>query len=73
MTTWFCDAYASWQKGGDAETLVQHPASMTHSTYTEEERRKHGISDGLIRFSIGLETLSDLKDDTLQALDAVHL
>jgi methionine-gamma-lyase len=42
---------------GDAETLVQHPASMTHSTYTEEERQKHGISDGLIRFSIGLETL----------------
>jgi methionine-gamma-lyase len=58
---------------GDAETLVQHPASMTHSTYTEEERRKHGISDGLIRFSIGLETLSDLKDDILQVLDAVHL
>ena len=58
---------------GDAETLVQHPASMTHSTYTEEERRKHGISDGLIRFSIGLETLSDLKDDILQALDAVDL
>jgi methionine-gamma-lyase len=57
---------------GDAETLVQHPASMTHST-TEEERRKHGISDGLIRFSIWLETLSDLKDDILQALDAVHL
>jgi methionine-gamma-lyase len=58
---------------GDAETLVQHPASMTHSTYTEEERRKHGISDGLIRFSIGLETLSDLKEDIHQALDAVHL
>jgi methionine-gamma-lyase len=36
-------------------------------------RQKHGISDGLIRFSIGLETLSDLKDDILQALDAVHL
>lgn len=58
---------------GDAETLVQHPASMTHSTYTQEERRKHGVSDGLIRFSIGLETLSDLKDDILQSLDAVHI
>jgi methionine-gamma-lyase len=58
---------------GDAETLVQHPASMTHSTYTQEERQKHGISDGLIRFSIGLETLSDLKDDILQALDAIKL
>jgi cystathionine beta-lyase/cystathionine gamma-synthase len=54
---------------GDAKTLVQHPASMTHSPYT---RQKHGISDGLIRFSIGLETLSDLKDDILQALDAIH-
>jgi methionine-gamma-lyase len=57
---------------GDAETLVQHPASMTHSPYTQEERRKHGITDGLIRFSIGLETLSDLKDDILQALDAIR-
>jgi len=58
---------------GDAETLVQHPASMTHSAYTAEERRSHCITDGLIRFSIGLETLSDLKDDILQALDAIDL
>lgn len=58
---------------GDAETLVQHPASMTHSAYTAEERRSHGISDGLIRFSIGLETLSDIQDDILQALDAVDI
>ena len=57
---------------GDAESLVQHPASMTHSAYTAEERRSHGISDGLIRFSIGLETLSDLKSDIVQALDAVR-
>ncbi len=56
---------------GDAETLVQHPASMTHSPYTQEERQKHGITDGLIRFSVGLETLSDLKDDIVQALDAI--
>ncbi len=58
---------------GDAESLVQHPASMTHSTYTFEERRKHGISEGLIRFSIGLETLSDIKDDIVQALDSIQL
>jgi methionine-gamma-lyase len=57
---------------GDAETLVQHPASMTHSPYTQEGRQKHGITAGLIRFSIGLETLSDLKHDILQALDAIH-
>ena len=58
---------------GDAETLVQHPASMTHSAYTAEERRSHGINDGLIRFSIGLETLSDIQNDILQALDAVDI
>jgi methionine-gamma-lyase len=56
---------------GDAETLVQHPASMTHATYSPEERAKHGIGDGLIRFSIGLENLPDLIDDITQALDAV--
>ncbi|HVI50579.1 MAG TPA: aminotransferase class I/II-fold pyridoxal phosphate-dependent enzyme [Candidatus Sulfotelmatobacter sp.] len=56
---------------GDAETLVQHPASMTHAAYTPEERRAHGIADGLIRFSVGLETLADIKADIAQALDAV--
>lgn len=54
---------------GDAETLVQHPASMTHSTYTAEERKRHGISDSLIRLSIGLETLSDIANDITRALD----
>ncbi len=48
---------------GDAETLVQHPASMTHSTYTPQEREVHGISDGLIRLSVGLETLDDIMQD----------
>jgi methionine-gamma-lyase len=54
---------------GDAETLVQHPASMTHSPYSPEERRRHGIGEGLIRLSVGLETLTDLEDDILQALE----
>jgi len=54
---------------GEAETLVQHPASMTHITYPPEERMKHGISEGLIRISVGLETLDDLLTDILQALD----
>lgn len=53
---------------GDAETLIQHPASMTHSTYTPEERAEHGISDGLIRLSIGLEDVSDILDDLDGAL-----
>ena len=53
---------------GDAETLIQHPASMTHSTYTPEERAEHGISDGLVRLSVGLEEVSDILDDLHQAL-----
>ena len=45
---------------GDTETRIQHPASMTHSTYTPEERAAHDISDGLVRLSIGLEGIEDI-------------
>lgn len=55
---------------GDAETLIQHPASMTHSTYTPEERAAHDISDGLIRLSVGLEEVEDIIADLDQALPA---
>ena len=54
---------------GDAESLVQHPASMTHSTYTPEERAAHGIAEGLIRLSIGLENAEDIEVDIGEALD----
>lgn len=53
---------------GDCESLAQHPASMTHSTYTPEERLQYGISDGLIRLSIGLENVDELIADIEQAL-----
>lgn len=53
---------------GDAETLVQHPASMTHSTYTPEERAAHGIPEGLIRLSVGLEEVEDILADLEQSL-----
>jgi len=56
---------------GDAETLVQHPASMTHATYAPEERAAHGFTDGPIRLSIGLEDYDDLRGDILQALDRI--
>ena len=56
---------------GDAESLIQHPASMTHSTYTPEERAAHGISDGLIRLSVGLEEVEDILYDLEQALPAM--
>ncbi|KZN66771.1 methionine gamma-lyase [Pseudoalteromonas luteoviolacea] len=48
---------------GDPETLIQHPASMTHSPYTAEERLAAGISDGLIRISVGLEAAEDIIAD----------
>lgn len=54
---------------GDTETLIQHPASMTHSPYTPEERALSGISEGLVRLSIGLEHPDDIIDDLKQALD----
>jgi methionine-gamma-lyase len=53
---------------GDCETLAQHPASMTHSTYAPEERARHGIAEGLVRLSIGLEDCADIEADLLQAL-----
>ncbi len=55
---------------GDAESLAQHPASMTHSFYTPEQRAEHLIGEGLVRLSVGLEDLDDLLADLRQALDA---
>jgi methionine-gamma-lyase len=56
---------------GDAESLIQHPASMTHSAYTEQERAEHGISESLVRLSVGLESPEDIVDDIAQAFDAI--
>lgn len=53
---------------GDAESLAQHPASMTHSFYTPEERALHLIGEGLVRLSVGLEDPEDLLADLDQAL-----
>ncbi|WP_134684720.1 methionine gamma-lyase [Brevibacillus migulae] len=54
---------------GDVETLIQHPASMTHSIVPMEERRKMGITDGLIRLSVGIEDVKDIIADLSQALE----
>ena len=54
---------------GDCETLIQHPASMTHSPYTPEERAEAGITEGLIRISVGLEDAADIIADLKQGLD----
>ncbi|MBB1270290.1 methionine gamma-lyase [Shewanella sp. SR44-3] len=53
---------------GDAESLIQHPASMTHSPYTLEARMDAGITDNLLRISVGLEDVTDLIADIEQAL-----
>lgn len=56
---------------GDAETLIQHPASMTHSPYTEEERAAAGISETLVRISVGLEHFEDIIEDLNRALSTI--
>ena len=55
---------------GGVESLIGHPASMTHASIPKEERLKVGLTDSLIRLSIGVEDVSDLKEDLAAALDA---
>ena len=56
---------------GDTETLIQHPASMTHSPYTKEERESAGITDGLVRLSVGLENVEDIIADLEHGLEKI--
>jgi cystathionine beta-lyase/cystathionine gamma-synthase len=56
---------------GGVETLVCHPKSTTHSGFSEEEFRQAGVTDGLVRVSVGIEDWRDLLSDFEQALDAV--
>ena len=56
---------------GDTETLIQHPASMTHSPYTKEERMEAGITDGLVRLSVGLENIEDIIADLEYGLSKI--
>ena len=56
---------------GDPESLVQHPASMTHQSIPKSEREKLKITDGLIRLSTGLECVDDIIQDIDQALNAL--
>jgi cystathionine beta-lyase/cystathionine gamma-synthase len=56
---------------GGVESLIEHPPSMTHASIPEDERRAAGLHDGLIRLSVGLEDLDDLKEDLDQAFGQV--
>jgi cystathionine gamma-lyase len=55
---------------GGIESLIEHPAIMTHATIPAETRRRIGIEDGLVRLSVGIENLDDLRQDLNQALSA---
>ncbi|MBT8400513.1 MAG: PLP-dependent aspartate aminotransferase family protein, partial [Rhodothermia bacterium] len=54
---------------GGVESLIEHPSTMTHASMTAEQRERAGISDGLIRLSVGIEDYADLEDDLDQALE----
>jgi cystathionine gamma-lyase/cystathionine beta-lyase/cystathionine gamma-lyase/homocysteine desulfhydrase len=56
---------------GGVETLISHPASMTHGAIPKAERKRIGVTDGLVRISVGLEDVADLIADLEQALGAV--
>ncbi len=56
---------------GSVETLITHPASMTHADVARDEREQAGIKDGLLRLSVGLESVTELIDDIEQALQSV--
>jgi cystathionine gamma-lyase len=55
---------------GGVESLIEHPAIMTHASVPKEARERLGVSDGLIRLSVGIEDRQDLIDDLAGALSA---
>jgi O-succinylhomoserine sulfhydrylase len=55
---------------GDARSLITHPATTTHQRLSDEDKVELGIAPGLLRFSVGLEDVEDLKEDLDQALSA---
>ena len=56
---------------GGVETLISHPATMTHASVPADRRAALGITEGLVRISAGIEDVEDLKEDIAQALDKV--
>jgi cystathionine beta-lyase/cystathionine gamma-synthase len=54
---------------GGVETLIEHPASMTHAGVPRKEREEAGLTDGLVRYSVGIEDTADLIEDLRRALE----
>lgn len=67
-----CKIFALAESLGGVESLIEHPAIMTHATIPAEHRAKLGISDSLIRLSVGVENIADLKNDLQSALAAMN-
>ena len=70
----FMDSVSLWSLAenlGQVESLVTHPVTMTHAAVDEAERARVGITDGLVRLSVGLEHQDDLIEDLATALDKV--
>ncbi|WP_211466699.1 trans-sulfuration enzyme family protein [Collimonas silvisoli] len=66
-----CKIFALAESLGGVESLIEHPAIMTHATIPAEHRAKLGISDSLVRLSVGVENIADLKSDLQHALAAI--
>jgi cystathionine gamma-lyase len=66
-----CEVFALAESLGGIESLIEHPAIMTHATIPVETRAKLGISDSLIRLSVGVENVEDLRNDLIAAFAAI--
>jgi cystathionine gamma-lyase len=63
-----CKLFALAESLGGVESLIEHPAIMTHASVPPANRKRLGISDGLIRLSVGVEDIEDLRDELAAAL-----
>ena len=66
-----CELFALAESLGGVESLIEHPAIMTHATIPPEQRRRLGIGDAFVRLSVGVEDVQDLKRDLRRALAAI--
>lgn len=66
-----CEVFTLAESLGGVESLIEHPALMTHATIPPETRAKLGIGDGLIRLSVGIEHVEDLREDLRRAPAAI--
>ena len=66
-----CQIFQLAESLGGVESLIEHPAIMTHAALKESVRKELGINDGLVRLSVGIEDIDDLLSDIERALEAI--